>query len=84
MYSHTARKSGGTLIITNGDGTVNEHDTVTCCHCNNIWIVQHGSGTVRGWCTMCNARHCGSQKCMTCLPFEKKLDMFEKGLIGEL
>jgi hypothetical protein len=84
MYNYSLRKAGGALIITNADGSTIEHDTATCCHCNGVWVVKPGSGTVRGWCTMCNDRHCGSEKCMTCVPFEKKLDMFEKGLIREL
>lgn len=81
MFQHTARKVGGVIISTDLDGNSHEQDTMQCCHCNNHWVVQPGSGTIRGFCTLCNARHCGSPGCMECLPFEKRMDMYEKGLI---
>lgn len=84
MFNHTTRRPGGVIILTDAGGNVVEHDTVQCCHCGNHWVVKPGSGAVRGWCVKCQARHCGSQGCMECLTFEKRLDLFEKGLVTSL
>ena len=67
----------GYLIITSPDGTL-EADTLQCVHCNKHYIVKPGSGKRRGWCTLCSGTTCGSNLCNTCIPFEKKLDEFER------
>jgi len=67
----------GYLIITSPDGTV-EADTLQCVHCSKHYIVKPGSGKRRGWCTLCAGATCGSVSCATCIPFERKLDMFEQ------
>lgn len=75
MRPISARKPGGTMII----GTTEVADTIQCCHCNAHFIMERGSGKRRGWCMNCVAMHCGAQKCCECLPFEKRLDLYEQG-----
>ena len=70
-------RQDGYLVITGPQGTV-ERDTIQCCHCQAHYIVQPGSGKRRGWCTMCSAPTCGKPACAPCVPFEKKLDAFER------
>ena len=67
---------GGIML----DG-VHVADTLTCCHCGYVWIPMRGSGRVRGFCTKCNGVTCGGEKCRTCLPQEKYLDLVEQGKI---
>lgn len=59
-------------------------ETVQCCHCQRHWIYRKGSGKRRGWCLNCNAMHCGRKECDTCTPFEKKLELYEKGKLEVL
>lgn len=81
-YSWTQRKEMGQVIITDLDsGKKTEHATLTCCHCNRVWIPVRGSGTVRGFCVKCMGPTCGAKKCDQHFNFEKKLDMYEKGLL---
>ena len=58
--------------------------THQCCHCNNHFVSIKGSGTLRGFCTRCMSLTCGAADCHECIPFEKKLDLFEKGKISRL
>jgi len=74
--SGDSRQDGYVLIV--GPGGTVERDTLQCCHCNAHYIVRPGSGKRRGWCTMCSAPTCGKPKCAACIPFEKKLDAFER------
>ena len=67
----------GYLIITGPDGTL-ERDTLQCVHCNKHYIVRPGSGKRRGWCTLCAGTTCGEEACLPCIPFERKLDAFER------
>lgn len=55
-----------------------EKDTLQCVHCNAHWNVEPGSGKKRGWCILCHGPHCGGKNCWTCVPFEKKLERWEK------
>jgi hypothetical protein len=67
----------GYLIISSPAGTL-EADTLQCCHCNAHYVVRPGSGKRRGFCTLCSAVTCGAPACAPCVPFEKKLDEFER------
>lgn len=60
-------------VLTAADGTRQEYDRLSCCHCKVFWTVQPGSGNQRGYCTMCSAVTCGAVACQPCVPFEKKL-----------
>jgi hypothetical protein len=77
MYQHTARKPAGHIVITS-DGPLVERDTRQCVHCAAHFVVEPGSGTVRGWCRRCAGPTCGAAKCNTCLPFEAWLDEVER------
>lgn len=72
------RNPHGYSVITYDDGTVIEGDTAQCCHCGCHWVVQPGSGNVRGWCFKCGAVTCGSQACDRCLPLEKWFEEVER------
>lgn len=53
--------------------------TMQCPHCNTHFPYQKGSGRIRGYCMRCNKMTCGSEPCMTCIPFEAKLDFIDGG-----
>lgn len=83
MYRNAARRPNGIMITI--DPALNapvEQDTVQCCHCDihkphEEWVL-HG-----GFCRSCMKPICGDH-CSECLPFEKKLDLYEKGKISSL
>ena len=68
---------GGCAITTGLWGEVEEHDTFTCPHCNGVCIIRPGSGTQRGYCFRCNLPTCGREHCMSCIPFERKMEEME-------
>ena len=68
---------GGYAITTGGWGEVEEYDTFTCPHCNGVCFVRPGSGTQRGYCFRCNLPTCGKERCMSCIPFERKMEEME-------
>jgi hypothetical protein len=76
----SVRKPHGAVVM---DGN-HVADTLTCCHCGKMWIPVKGSGKVRGFCTKCNDVTCGLECLGLCIPMEKRLDMYEKGLVGTL
>jgi hypothetical protein len=84
MYIKERSTGKGTLLFTTDtDRAPNEEwFTVTCCHCNGIFIVRPGSGKKRDWCFMCGASTCGNAPCNPalngCTPFEKKLEAYER------
>ena len=78
--AESVSKPSGAIIL---DG-MHLADTLTCKHCGYTWIPIKGSGKTRGWCGSCGGVTCGSHKCNTCVPFEKKLDMYEKGKLNIL
>ncbi len=80
MYNATARRAGGGIIM---DG-IQVADTKACCHCGSHWVVKPGSGTVRGFCYGCHDHTCGNPACDACLPMEKRLDLYEKGILKVL
>lgn len=77
------RPDGYTIQETGGKPI--EADTLQCRHCGRHWIVKPGSGAKRGWCLKCSGPLCGRRDCMTeCLPFEKRLELYENGEIAVL
>lgn len=70
---NTSKRASGELIITDDNGNETVKETMKCCHCQYTWILERGSGRVRGFCTKCNDVTCGSKECMSCIPFQKKL-----------
>lgn len=74
-------KKGGYILDSNDNVIADTHQ---CCHCNKHWVAEPGSGKIRGYCPKCDALTCGDIKCCECVPFEKKLDQYEKGTITQL
>lgn len=75
LLHHTRRKEAGYILVTDTvTGAVREeHSTAQCCHCGLHFRVRPGSGTVRGWCSLCSQITCGKRTCQSCVPFEKRL-----------
>jgi len=59
-------------------------DTKQCVHCGRHWQWEHGSGKVRGYCMNCGGITCGNKRCHKCIPWEKKLELYEKGKLKTL
>jgi hypothetical protein len=78
--SHGVLRPSGHLITTPLDGgpeTV--QDTVQCVHCGGHWIVQPGSGKIRGYCGNCAGPICGPG-CAVCVgPWEARMENIEAG-----
>jgi hypothetical protein len=70
-----ARHRAGVTLI-DGEET---SDHLQCVHCGCHWIHVQGSRRRRGFCTNCMGPHCGGPRCWTCLPYEKRLELQEKG-----
>ncbi len=74
------RRAGGQVTYTNRDGSIEEMDTFTCGHGNEIVKVRPGQDptTAGGFCRMCMKHIC--DRCAatgTCAPFERKLEEME-------
>jgi hypothetical protein len=75
MFEASSARPHGTIIV---DGQP-VAETKQCCHCGSHFEIIKGSGRLRGFCRFCNQVTCGSHRCMSCMPLEKRLDLFEKG-----
>ena len=74
LLQRTRRQTAGYILVTGLDGRVREeYDTAVCCHCQQSFRIVPGSGTTRGWCTLCGQTTCGKQACQPCVPFERKI-----------
>ena len=73
------RKASGTAFVTGPWGERFEGATLSCCHCQFTWVLQKGSGKVRGFCTSCMRPHCGGPNCWECVPIEQRLENIEAG-----
>ncbi len=71
------KRQDGVILIDNKEVA----DTKQCCHCGSHFIITKGSGRLRGWCTSCHAITCGGINCCKCIPFSKRLDLYEAGEI---
>lgn len=74
----TSLRPHGWLYITDADGRVSESETHLCCHCGGHFVMQKGSGRLRGFCTRCNGLICGPA-CANCVPAEQLLENIEAG-----
>ena len=72
-------KNIGGYILDGDDKVI--ADTIQCCHCGKHWIREPGSGKIRGFCTKCHKLTCGDIGCCKCVPYEKKIELIEKGKI---
>jgi len=41
-------------------------------------LIRPGSGTQRAYCFRCNKPTCAKERCLTCVPFERKLEEVEQ------
>jgi len=73
------RKAKGTLFV-DGHEVAN---TLQCVHCGHHWVSLKGSGRKRGFCLNCMGPVCGP-RCYDCIPFLKKLDLYEAGKLKVL
>jgi hypothetical protein len=82
---HTVARPHGTIIISDPDAPHEiQRDVLMCVHCQEMWVVSPGSGRQRGYCLKCNGPICGP-KCAECQgPLEKRIEMYERGLIAGL
>lgn len=54
-------------------------DMQTCVHCSTHWIID-AAGPARSVCRNCMGPVCGRPGCLAeCLPWEKELELFERG-----
>lgn len=72
------RKASGTFHTTGLYGEQQQGATLSCCHCQHTWIVQKGSGKLRGFCQQCMGFVCGPQ-CAECVPIERRIENMEAG-----
>jgi len=78
MFGKVSKKVSGYVIITHPDYK-HELETRQCVHCGKHWVYQPGSGRKRGFCLACHGITCGSRVCDEHIPFEKKVEDYEKG-----
>lgn len=69
-------KTKGYFEETGPEGSV-RGETFTCCHCNGLEVAVPGKTLV---CEHCWAPVCDRAACRECVPFEKKLELFEKAM----
>jgi len=75
----TCRKASGYFQETGLWGELKDGETLSCCHCGGIWILQKGSGKARGFCQQCDRVHCGGPTCWECIPYEARIENLEAG-----
>ena len=76
MFGHDHTKPKGAIVV---DGR-EVAETMQCVHCGGHYVRVPGSGTRRGFCTLCHGVTCGAAGCDACVPFEKRLERIERGL----
>ncbi len=79
MSELTSRKASGHWFSVGLGGELTEGQTLSCCHCQRTWILQKGSGRMRGYCPRCDRYHCGNPECFECVPVERRLENAEAG-----
>lgn len=72
------RKASGLFQFTGWYGEIQEGETLSCVHCQHTWIVQKGSGKMRGFCQRCMGYVCGPA-CADCIPAERRWENSEAG-----
>ncbi len=73
-------RPGGYVLIVSPDAPTVEHDTFTCCHCQNVVFVKPKAPASEsgGWCARCSKPVCGGCAGKECTPFEKRLEQVER------
>jgi hypothetical protein len=78
------RNPHGQAVWSGGDGPELEMDSITCAHCNTVVFVKLDLSNT-GYCLKCMDNLCAA--CAdrgNCVPFEKRLEAFEKGITKRL
>jgi hypothetical protein len=78
MSNVSHSKASGEFHCFAPDGKVENGATLSCVHCQGTWIVQKGSGKIRGYCQNCMGYVCGVN-CLDCIPIERRIENIEKG-----
>lgn len=75
-----ARREQGVAEWTHAGGQSLTRPTFTCCHCNNVTIVDVGARPedCGGFCRMCMKPTCRSCADGACVPFERRLEEIER------
>jgi hypothetical protein len=78
----TMRNPHGNAVIVMPGEMDRERDTYQCCHCGKHTRMKAEPLTSRGhYCHMCNAPHCAREVCWVCVPFEKKMEAYERRVV---
>lgn len=83
LNSSTLRPAG-TIIVQGPGGLPVQRETHRCCHCQKHFLVQRGSGRLRGLCSRCGGVTCGPTCSSACVNWERALDLYEKGHLPSL
>lgn len=78
LFRNRPKGGRGTLIIDNrvSGGELIERDTLTCCHCSRIVVLNPARTRERGFCFSCNAYRCDDTKCASeCYSMQRCLDL---------
>lgn len=71
----------GRITVTGPAKGTQESDSMTCTHCNKVWIVRSSNPTIKadpgGWCRNCMAMICPNCAGKECMPFQKALELYE-------
>lgn len=79
VMQHTDRRASATQQFYDGTGgRPQSAELLRCCHCEQLWKVEPGSGRKRGWCYRCQDVTCGAGTCVDCRPFKKKLEAMRR------
>lgn len=73
-FGYSIKNSGSVLL--DGEEVAKTHQ---CVHCGMHFVSVRGSGKTRGFCRNCMGILCGKKECFTCMPFRKKIELYEKG-----
>ena len=63
--------------LLDGEKATARRSAFLCPHCSRVCVVIPGSGRERGYCFRCSKPTCGAQDCVSCAPFEAKLEAME-------
>lgn len=71
------RGGKGTLVIENRvTGEKQEFNTLTCCHCNRIVVLNPKRVRPREWCRKCNQYVCDDTLCVVeCNPIQQGVEL---------
>ena len=79
-------RTGGYTVRTGPLGKEFEADTFTCKHCCRVVLVaaRCDPAELGGYCNCCDALICKYCVGKPCTPLEKKLDLYERGVLKVL